>query len=159
MTKNIKFVSYHNKETFISIKVPEDWEGQQINETQFRLFGTYHQELDYRSTMSYMKIKAKNYNKQLMRKQMNNSLKEMFDDYNHFLLINQKEDFIDEMPIIKREFEWQDINTGLHFSQTQTFILYKPSICYLVNTATLFKLKETYNPIFEQIIKFTRIVE
>jgi hypothetical protein len=156
-------ISYYNEQIRISINVPEEWTGQIISNSQFRLFGLpevgfekYFEE--YRPTMSYMLAVPENNKFNWFESLIIDSSQEMVRDYNEYQLINEEWCEISDQKAYFRHYEWREETTQLQFSQLQSIIYASPNSFYLVNASVLKPIASQYIPIFDAILKSTRII-
>lgn len=153
-------ISYFNPDLHLSILVPSEWKGQMVNEAQLRLLGwpepRYH---DYRPTMSYLYARPQGYGADWLESIIVQSEREMRRDYNQFKLERECRFMLSSgAPTYVRWFIWQDSDSGLRFAQLQSFVRASKMSMYLINAATLEPLKNGHMPIFEAILKSTRII-
>ena len=160
MTKSVKMISYFNPEIRVSILVPPGWKGQVVHEAQFRLFGAPESRYDdYRPTMSYLFARPEGYGANWLEPVIAQSARDMRQEYHQFRLEQEARFTLSSgLPTYVRWFEWQDEDSGLHFSQLQSFMRASAVSMYLVNAATLKPLKNDHMPAFEAVLKSTRII-
>lgn len=150
--------SYFSEQTMISILVPEGWEGQIVNEQQFRLFGPSEPRFnDYQPTMSYLRSQPEGYGMDWFEQLIKESGEELRGSYNE-LKLKGEERFVPSSlaPTYVRWYEWRDEDTNLRFSQLQALISSRD--LYVINAATLTPLEDKYMPTFNAILKSTRII-
>lgn len=155
-------VSYFNYETLISVLVPKGWEGELVNERQFRLYAPPIASLDdYRSTISYRRTEmdqpGTDYFVAIAKKYAENH-KQGLEQFKH---IDEEVFTLSSVdsPTIVRTFSWVDeSDTGLDFTQFQAFILYRPMTIFIVNGATRTPIADDYLPQLKDILYSTRII-
>ena len=79
-------------------------------------------------------------------------------DYNEYQIIDEEWFEVSGRKSFLRHYEWRDEDTQLQLLQLQSMIYASPSRFYLVNAAVLKPLMDTYLPIFDTILKSTRII-
>ncbi len=158
-----KMVSYYNEQTRISIVVPEEWTGEVISDVQFRIFGLpeagfedYFDE--YRPTMSYTLAEPESTESGWFEQIIADTGKNMPGEYNEYQLIDEEWLEVSGHKAYLRHYEWRDEGTQLQLSQLQSLIYASPSRFYLVNAAVLKPIVSKYMPIFDAILKSTRII-
>lgn len=163
ITELPKMVSYFNEQTRISIMVPEQWTGQVVNQAQFRIFGLpesgFEEYFDeYRSTMSYTLAEPDTTESDWFETIIKHGNENMPKEYNEYQLISEDYCQIATKPAYIKLYEWTEENTGLRLSQLQSFIRANPFSFYLINAATIKSIEAKYMPIFNSILKSTRII-
>jgi hypothetical protein len=155
-------VSYHSKETGVSIQVPKSWTGKVVDEKTFRMFGEkesgFEDHFDeYRPTMSYQKVSM-----ELGDKTKEDFVKEnnqkMQADYNQYKQIKEKWFKISDRNVYVKEYEWTDTDTKLELAQLQAIIFVSPYSILLINAAVIKKIKEKYMSAFNSVLESTRII-
>ncbi len=158
-----QMVSYYNEQTRISIVVPKEWTGEVIDKSQFRLFGLTESGFEdyfdeYRPTMSYTIAEPESMEPDWFDKMIAETGKNMALDYNEYQLIDEEWFEVSGRKSFLRHYEWRDEDTQLQLLQLQSMIYASPSRFYLVNAAVLKPLMDKYLPIFDTILKSTRII-
>ena len=158
-----KMVSYYNEQTRISIVVPKEWTGEVIDKSQFRIFGLpeagfedYFDE--YRPTMSYTIAEPERLESDWFDEMIVQTGKNMSIEYNEYQIIDEEWFEVSGRKSFLRHYEWRDEDTQLQLSQLQSMIYASPSRFYLVNAAVLIHIVDNYLPIFDTILRSTRII-
>lgn len=153
-----QMTSYFNKETLVSIMVPEGWTGEIVNDQQFRLFGHPEPEYnDYRPTISYLRGDNEVSGLEWFENLIEESGESLRTGYNEFVLICEERFMLNHFAhAYVRWFEWRDEDSNLQFHQLQALI--RSELLYLINAATLKQLRDKHIPIFNSIVRSTRII-
>ena len=158
-----KMVSYFNAQTRISIVVPEEWTGEVIDNSQFRIFGLREDGFEdyfdeYRPTMSYTLAKPETISSDWFDQTVADTSTNMVTEYNEYQLIDEEWFEVSGRKAYLRHYEWRDEETQLQLSQLDSMIYSSPSRFYIVNAAVLKPIVSKYMPIFDAILKSTRII-
>jgi hypothetical protein len=84
--------------------------------------------------------------------------KNMSIEYNEYQIIDEEWFEVSGRKSFLRHYEWRDEDTQLQLSQLQSMIYASPSRFYLVNAAVLKPIVDNYLPIFDTILRSTRII-
>ncbi len=154
-----EMTSFYSEALHLTIAVPVGWTGKVLNQFAFRIFGPPEADHDdYRSTMSYELGRTSLTGEEGLKELIAQSLDDLKEDMNEFKVVKEERFLASgRAPAFARWYEWRDEGTNLHFSQLQAFILGPQSSMYLINAATLKPLEEKYLPIFQAILKSSRI--
>lgn len=160
MTPLPAMVSYFNKDLGVSLRVPETWDGEEISAQQFRMFAPPEPQFDnYRSTLSYQRGVPEPNASGWFETLIAQSAIEMQNNYAEFELLTEERFMLSSFaPVYTRHYEWHSPETGLHFSQLQALINLDDAWVFLINAATLKSLESQYTPIFDAILKSTRLL-
>ena len=158
-----QMVSYYNEQTQISIVVPKEWTGKVIDKSQFRIFGLPESGFEdyfdeYRPSMSYTIAEPESMESDWFEKVIADTGKNIALDYNEYQIIDEEWFEVSGRKSFLRHYEWRDEDTQLQLLQLQSMIYASPSRFYLVNAAVLKPLMDKYLPIFDTILKSTRII-
>ena len=155
-----RMVSYYNADLHLSVRVPEDWTGQTINEKLVRCLGPAEPDHnDHRSTLSYQLYALADFGGADYETLIRTSGRDLANDFYAYVLSSEERFVLSSgASVYLRHFNWQDQATGQEFAQLQALILAFERDLYLVNAATLKALSDIYLPIFNAIVKSTRII-
>jgi hypothetical protein len=152
-------IEYRNDKVGVVVQKPNDWKAEPVNDYQFRLFSppsAAHQ--SYRSTISYQLGEPERGDEQWFKQLIFNSALQMPEEYPFYKLLGQDNFQLQGRPAYIRRYEWQDSDTGFHFSQFQAFIYWDAENFYLINAATIKPLYATHMSALDSIFKSTRII-
>ena len=159
-TAPARWASYFSRETMVSIRAPRAWTGQIISESQFRLFGPVEADHDdYRSTISYQRTDIPGDGIDWLENLATQAGENLVRENPEFQLLGEERFTLSSDALVfARWYEWREQDTGLPFSQLQALILAEDGRLTIVNAATLKPLEDTYRPLFEEILRSTRII-
>lgn len=163
MVIDLKSNSFFNKETRISILVPEGWDTEVLDGSKFRLFGWPETGLEeyfdeYNPTMSYELTAPEFSSRDWFTQLVSQNNQEMQETYNQYELVNEIHCEIAGKKSYIKNYLWQEETTKLNLYQTQALIAASPFSLYVVNGAVVELFKDKYLPIFQQILDSTRII-
>jgi len=155
-----KMMSYYHTDLHLSLRVPEDWSGQEVSPSEFRIISSPAPTSDsYRSTLSYQLGRPEGEGDEWLDAVFAQSGEEMRATYPAFQLIKEERFLLSSLaPVFLRHYHWQDDETGLAFAQLLALIMPNNTALYLINAATLLALEAQYLPIQIAIIRSTRII-
>lgn len=161
MKKLPPMTSLFHEGLLISIRAPLGWELEEIaGKPMIRLFGKAHPEHDdYRPTMSYMKGQPEGFGEDWLDTFGAAALENLETTYDGFRLLSEERYVSSSFArVLSRTFSWHHQESGMRFHQLQAFMLASPFVMYLVNAATIAPLAEQTMPVFDAILKSTRIM-
>jgi hypothetical protein len=140
--------------------VPEDWTGHFVNPGKLQLLGPEQAVYDnYRPSMSYVHGSPEGPDAEWFEQLIDDSGASMGRSYDKFRLLGEERFTLSSQALAYvRHYEWQDEPTGYHFSQMQSLIRCDAESMYLVNAAALLPLAGVFMPIFDAILRSTRII-
>ena len=153
--------SFFHENLMLSIQVPIGWSGHDVPDAdQFRILGPAHSEHDdYQSTMSYLRATPEGFGDEWLDEFSRNSVEQLAADHPGFEMTGQDRFTLSSMaPVAMTTFAWHHSESGLSFAQMQALIMASPFVLYVVNAATLLPLDTTYAPIFNAVLRSTRIM-
>ena len=154
-----RMVSYFSREAQVSVRLPEGWTGEILGPSKFRVFGPVEGEFDdYRSTMSFQRTDLVGDGEAWFEELVANTDANLAREHHEFGRLGEERFTLSSNARAHATwFEWRDEATGLHFSQLQALIMAESGRITLVNAATLKPLEDSYRPIFDQILRSTRL--
>lgn len=160
MTTSLPMTSYFSREAMVSVLVPEEWSGQIVGDAQFRVFGPEHAEHDgYRPTMSYHRTEIAAEGEGWFEEFVAQAGSNLAADSAGYVQRGEEWFTLSSLARVHaRWYEWQDEDTGLRFVQLQALILGVDDRLTVVNAATLEPLADRYVPVFEAILRSTRMI-
>lgn len=155
--------SYVNSQIGISILIPQQWTVEVVTPVQCRILGLpepgFEEYFDeYRSTMSYILATPENLENNWFETLIDQANLEMLKEYNEYQLVREENCQILDRSAYVKYYEWTDENTSLRLSQLQAMIQADSSSFYLINAATIKTIANKYIPIFDKILKSTKII-
>ena len=153
--------SFFHEGLLISIRAPLGWSLEEVEgQPMVRLFGKPQAAFDdYRPTMSYLKGQPEGFGEMWLDEFAARALANLNATYAEFDLLTEERYMLSSMArVVSRTFSWHHLESGMRFHQMQAFVLASPFVMYLVNGATLSPLAGEYLPIFDAILKSTRIM-
>ncbi|MFT6289563.1 MAG: hypothetical protein ACJAR2_000148 [Ilumatobacter sp.] len=153
-----QWISYFNPTTRLSILAPDGWGGSDLDDG-FRLWGPPETDDDYRSSLSFREGSPAGYPGGVEGLELlaEVTLSEMSEQYAGFALGAEDRFWLSSgVPVYVRRYEWEQSDPQRRFAQIQAFIDAESLI--RVNMATLAQLSGQYLPVFETILRSTRII-
>lgn len=152
------WVSYFNPRTRLSILAPDGWGGSDLDDG-FRLWGPPETDDDYRSSLSFREGSPDGYPGGVdgLELLVDATMAQMSESTEGFELGTEDRFWLSSgVPAYVRRYEWESAEQGRRFSQLQAFI--DATSLIRVNMATLAQLSDQYVPLFETILRSTRVI-
>lgn len=156
-------ITSYNKILKISIIMPETWKIQQINEKQLQIVSPPHKTLNnYQARISYTQGIVDTNTENWFEDAIRSSEAQQRQVYHNYQLIKEERFWLGQHPAYLRQFQWCYEGDNVYLVNLQALISVENSAentnFYVVKAETLQAIAETTIPIFEEIIKSTRIL-
>jgi hypothetical protein len=156
MSEISPMISYFEYPLMLSIEVPPTWEVAASDRFELTFlapvqdgyranFGVNVDHLDPPAWVKLDNVIKESYGVQKM----------MFDDYK---VIRESQSWIDDCLAYRRLYQARHRQTGLQFSQIQSFIVESPKHLYIVDASCLKQHEKAYIPVLERMLDSIRFI-